>query len=549
MIAFNNISKQYGKQVLFVETGFQLNAGQKAGLVGPNGAGKTTVFRMIVGEESPDEGDVAVPKRMTIGYYRQDIGEMSGRSVLDEAIAGSGNLGDLHHELKGLELALADSARADEMEKLLERFGHVQDEYQRGGGYDLEARAREILNALGFAEEQVEGDVGALSGGWKMRVGLARILLGRPDVLLMDEPTNHLDIESILWLERFIKDYSGAVLMTCHDKDFMNRIVDRIIEIDGGEFTEYTGDYDFYLRERAIASANREAQYARQQAMLAKERRFIERFAAHAAKAAQVQSRVKKLDKIEMVELPRQRKVVEFKFRQAPPRSGEDVVELKGIDKGYGDRRIYEGFDFRIRRTERWCVMGRNGAGKTTLLKMIAGVTDPDAGNVRMGANLKVGYFAQQSLDLLDPTLSIFEQIQKDFLLESQGVLRNLLGAFQFSDTDVDKPIRVLSGGEKSRLVLARMLFDPPNFLILDEPTNHLDLETKEMLVSALGNFEGTMIFVSHDRTFLKGLSNRVLELRPGDGADIKAQPPFEYLGTYLEYVERTGSEAAGVHN
>ena len=549
MINFVNVSKQYGKQVLFVETSFQLNAGEKAGLVGPNGAGKTTVFRMITGEESPDEGEVTLPKRMSMGYYRQDIGEMSGRSVLDEAIAGSGNLGELHHELKDLEHAMADPARADDLERILERFGHVQEEYERGGGYDIEARAREILHALGFEQSQMDGDVGELSGGWKMRVGLARILLGRPDVLLMDEPTNHLDIESILWLEKFIRDYPGAVLMTCHDKDFMNRIVDRIIEIDGGEFTTYTGDYDFYVRERAIANANREAQHARQQAMLAKERRFIERFQTHAAKAAQVQSRVKKLEKIEMVELPRQRKVVEFKFRQ-PPRSGEDVLEMKGVSKAYGDKQVYRGFDLNIRRTERWCVMGRNGAGKSTLLKMVVGAVQPDAGNVRLGASLKVGYFAQQALDLLDPSLSVFEQIQRDFPLESQGVLRNLLGAFQFSDTDVDKPIRVLSGGEKSRLVLARMLFDPPNFLVLDEPTNHLDLETKEMLVESLKDFEGTMLFVSHDRTFLKGLSNRVLELRPGDAElGVAPQPPFPYLGSYVEYVERTGSEAAGVHN
>jgi len=336
--------------------------------------------------------------------------------------------------------------------------------------------------------------------------------------------------------------------MTCHDKDFMNRIVSRILEIDSGEFNSFTGDYDWYVKERAIANANREAQHARQQAMLAKERRFIERFQTHAAKAAQVQSRVKKLEKIEMVELPRQRKVVEFKFR-TPPRSGEDIVELKGIEKGYGERKVYENFDFMIRRTERWCVMGRNGAGKSTLLKMIVGAVTPDAGTLRLGASLKVGYFAQQALDLLDPTLTVFEQIQKDFPLDSQGSLRNLLGAFQFSGTDVDKPIRVLSGGEKSRLVLARMLFDPPNFLVLDEPTNHLDLETKEMLVDALKDFEGTMLFVSHDRTFLKGLSNRVLELRPGDAEQgIKAEPPFPYLGTYVEYVERTGSEAAGVH-
>ena len=548
MISFGDISKQYGRQVLFVDASFQLNPGEKVGLVGPNGAGKTTVFRMIVGEESPDNGTVSVPKRVTIGYYRQDIGEMSGRSVLDEAIAGSGSLGELHHELEALEKALADSAQADAMERTLERFGHVQDAYLQGGGYELEARAREILHALGFEDTQLDGDVGALSGGWKMRVGLARILLGRPDVLLMDEPTNHLDIESILWLERFIRDYPGAVLMTCHDKDFMNRIVDRIVEIDGGAFTSYTGNYDFYVRERAISAVNREAAHARQQAMLAKERRFIERFTAHAAKAAQVQSRVKKLEKIEVIELPRSRKIVEFNLRP-PPRSGEDVVEMRGVRKAYGERVVYDGFDFMVRRGERWCVMGRNGAGKTTLLKLIAGETDADEGSVRLGASLTVGYFAQQALDLLDPGLTVFEQLQKDFPMDGQGAIRNLLGAFQFSGTDIDKPIRILSGGEKSRVVLARMLFDPPNFLILDEPTNHLDLETKEMLVESLRNFEGTMIFVSHDRTFLKGLSNRVLELRPGDGAAIPAQPPFEYGGSYVEFVERTGNEAAGVHN
>jgi ATPase subunit of ABC transporter with duplicated ATPase domains len=302
------------------------------------------------------------------------------------------------------------------------------------------------------------------------------------------------------------------------------------------------------VRERAIAEANREAAYARQQAMLAKERRFIERFAAHAAKAAQVQSRVKKLEKIETVELPRRRKVVEFKFRQ-PLRTGEDVVELRHVGKRYGERVIYEDFDLRIHRGERWCVMGRNGAGKTTLLRIVAGALAPDEGEVRFGANLVLGYFAQQSLDLLDPALTVFEQMQHDFPLEGQGVLRTLLGAFQFSGSDVDKPVRVLSGGEKSRLVLARMLFDPPNFLVLDEPTNHLDLETKEMLVVALRDFEGTMLFVSHDRTFLKGLSNRVLELRPGDGNGTRAKPPLLYPGSYIEFVERTGQEAAGVHD
>ncbi|RKZ09876.1 ABC transporter ATP-binding protein, partial [bacterium] len=417
--------------------------------------------------------------------------------------------------------------------------------YQSQGGYDLEARVREILQGLGFAADQIAGDTGALSGGWKMRIAMAQVLVAAPDVLLMDEPTNHLDIESILWLEKFIKGYPGAVLLTCHDKDFMNRIVSRIVDIDGGEFISYTGDYDNFVRQRDIAAANREASYARQQAMLAKEHRFVERFASHVAKAAQVQSRVKKLEKIERIEPPRRRKVVEFQFRQ-PPRSGEDVADLRGLTKAYGSRVIYDDFSLMIRRTERWCVLGRNGAGKTTLLKLVAGKLAPDAGSVRLGSNLKVGYFAQQSLEQLNPAHTVYQHMEQAFPVEGRGVLCNLLGAFQFRGDDIDKPVRILSGGEKSRLVLAEMLFDPPNFLILDEPTNHLDLETKEMLVASLSDFEGTMIFVSHDRTFLRGLSNRVLELRPGDsGPDL---PPRVYDGSYAEFVAQTGGEAAGVH-
>jgi ATPase subunit of ABC transporter with duplicated ATPase domains len=544
VISFSRISKQYGRQVLLVDASFQLNPGEKVGLVGPNGAGKTTLFRMIVGEESPDDGEVSVPKKLTIGYFRQDVEEMSGRSVLDEAIAGSGRLGALHHELEDLQHAMSDPGRADEMEKVLARFGEVQEEYDHLGGYALEAQAREVLLGLGFDEERIEGDVGALSGGWKMRVAMARVLLGRPDVLLMDEPTNHLDLESILWLEAFLKSHAGALLMTSHDREFMNRIATRIAEIDGGEITVYSGNYDFYERERALREANQEAAYARQQAKLAKEQRFIERFSAHAAKAAQVQSRVKALEKIERIELPKRRKVVQFDFR-APPRSGEEVATLDGVSKAYGRRIVHEKLSFVIRRGERWCVMGKNGAGKTTLLKMVAGALAPDAGSVRLGASLKLGYFAQQSLDLLDPALTVLEQMQQDFPKEGLGALRSLLGAFQFSGDDVDKGIRALSGGEKSRLVLARMLFDPPNFLVLDEPTNHLDLATKEMLVQALRDFDGTMLFVSHDRTFLRGLSNRVLELGGESGLE---REPHLYPGSYVEYVERTGHEAPGVH-
>ena len=544
MIAFANINKQYGKQLLFVDASFQLNPGEKVGLVGPNGAGKTTIFRMIVGEEAPDEGDVSVPKKLTIGYFRQDVEEMSGRSVLDEAIAGSGRAGDLHHELEELQHAMGDPARADDMDKILARFGEVQEEYDHLGGYALESQAREVLHGLGFDDERIDGDVGALSGGWKMRVAMARVLLGKPDVLLMDEPTNHLDLESIIWLESFLKSHEGALLMTSHDREFMNRLVTKIAEIDSGEITVYSGDYDFYERERATREANKEAAYARQQSMLAKEQRFIERFKTHAAKAAQVQSRIKALDKIEKLELPKQRVVVKFTFKD-PPRSGDQVAVIEGLGKAYGKRVIYEDFNLTIRRGERWAVMGRNGAGKTTLLKMLAGALAPDAGEVRLGASLKMGYFAQQSLDTMDADLTVFEQLQKDFSREGVGALRSLAGAFQFSGDDVDKKIRALSGGEKSRLAMARMLFDPPNFLVLDEPTNHLDLATKEMLVEALRAFEGTMIFVSHDRAFLRGISNRVLELGGESGKDAH---PHAYPGSYIEYVERTGHEAPGIH-
>jgi ATPase subunit of ABC transporter with duplicated ATPase domains len=544
VIALSGVHKQYGKQILFVDASFQLNPGEKVGLVGPNGAGKTTLFRMITGEEVPDEGDVTVPKKLSIGYFRQDVEEMSGRSVLDEAIAGSGRLGDLHHELEALQTAMADPDQAGHMDRILARFGEVQEEYDHLGGYGLEAEAREVLHGLGFDDERIDGDVGLLSGGWKMRVAMARVLLGKPDVLLMDEPTNHLDIESIIWLEQFLKSVRGALLMTSHDREFMNRVVTKVAEIDSGEITVYSGNYDFYEREREIRETNREAAYARQQAMLAKEQRFIERFAANAAKAAQVQSRVKALDKIEKIELPKKRRTVKFDFRE-PPRSGDQVVVLDDVSKAFGTRVIYDHLNAAIRRGERWCVMGKNGAGKTTLLKMVAGVLEPDHGSVKIGASVKMGYFAQQALDLLAPDLTIEEQLQKDFPNESIGVLRSLAGAFQFSGDDIDKKIRSLSGGEKTRLVIARMLLNPPNLLVLDEPTNHLDLFTKELLIDALRDFQGTMLFVSHDRAFLRALSNRVIELGGETGTE---REPHLYPGSYVEYVQRTGHEAPGVH-
>jgi ATPase subunit of ABC transporter with duplicated ATPase domains len=539
VIRLASVTKQHGPRVLFVEASAAIQRGEKVGLVGPNGAGKSTIFRLIMGEESADDGQVSIDRGVTIGYFSQDVGEMAGRSAVAETMDGAGAVSEVAAELRELELALADPARADELDKLVERFGDVQVRYDELGGYALEARAREILAGLGFSQQMQDGDVGALSGGWKMRVALARILLMRPDAMLLDEPSNHLDIESIIWLEGFLKGYDGALLMTSHDREFLNRVVGKIIEIDGGALTTFSGNYDFYERQRAVNEAQAEAQHARQQAMLAKEMRFIERFKAQAAKAAQVQSRVKKLDKIERVEPPKQRKTLVFEF---PPvaRSGDDVVKIQSLRKGYGERALYSGFDLIIRRKERWSVMGVNGAGKSTLLKLVAGEIQPDAGGVTVGASVKMGYFAQHAMEVLEPEKTVWETLEESFPLASIGSLRSLAGCFGFSGDEIEKTCRVLSGGEKARLVLARLLYDRPNFLVLDEPTNHLDIATKEMLIAALADFEGTMLFVSHDREFLAGLSTRVLEL----GAD----GPVPYGGGYREYVARSGHEAPGLH-
>jgi ATPase subunit of ABC transporter with duplicated ATPase domains len=540
MIRLDNISKQNGHQILFIEASAALQKGEKVGLVGPNGAGKTTLFRMITGQELPDEGQVAVDRGVTIGYFSQDVGEMSGRSAVSEVMDGAGPVSAVATELKELETAMADPDRADDMDDIIARYGEVQARFEELDGYALEGRAREVLAGLSFNQEMMDGDVGALSGGWKMRVALARILLMRPDAMLLDEPSNHLDLESLIWLEQFLKGYEGGLLMTSHDREFMNRIVTKIVEIDGGSLTTYSGNYEFYEQQRAMSEKQQQAQFERQQAMLAKEIKFIERFKARASHAAQVQSRVKKLEKIDRVEPPRRRETVSFDFLPAP-RSGDDVVSLKNVHKGYGSRRIYEGLDFMVSRKERWCVMGINGAGKSTLLKLVAGSAQPDDGSVTIGASVKMGYFAQHAMDLLEGERTVFQSLEDSFPQAGQGSLRALAGCFGFSGDDVEKKCRVLSGGEKARLVMAKMLYDPPNFLVLDEPTNHLDMATKEMLITALSQYEGTMLFVSHDRHFLAALSNRVLELT-SDGI-------HQYGGGYTEYVARTGQEAPGLHS
>ncbi|OUI96538.1 glycosyl transferase family 1 [Acetobacter indonesiensis] len=539
MIRLDTISKHNGQRLIFIEASAALQKGEKIGLVGPNGAGKSTLFRMITKQDEPDEGQVLIDRGVSIGFFSQDVGEMEGRTAVAEVMDGAGPVAEVAAELSELEAAMADPEQFDQLDTIIERFGEVQARFEDLGGYALEGKAREVLHGLGFSQEMMDGDVGKLSGGWKMRVALGRILLMRPDVMLLDEPSNHLDLESLIWLEQFLAGYDGALLMTSHDRAFMNRIINKVIEIDGGNLNSFSGDYEFYEQQRALNEKQQQAQFERQQAMLAKEVSFIERFKARASHAAQVQSRVKKLEKIDRVEPPKRRQALSFDFPPAP-RSGDIVANFQGVDKSYGSRVIYKGLDLLIRRGERCCILGVNGAGKSTLLKLVAGTTKPDAGTVTVGSNVKMGYFAQHAMDLLDGDLTIFETLERAFPLANQGALRTLAGGFGFSGDEIEKVCRVLSGGEKARLVMALMLYDPPNFLVLDEPTNHLDMATKEMLITALSNYEGTMLFVSHDRHFLAALSNRVLEITP--------EGIHQYGGGYTEYVARTGQEAPGLH-
>ena len=423
MIRLDNITKQNGSRLVFIEATAALQKGEKIGLVGPNGAGKTTLFRMIVGQEEPDEGLVLTDRGISIGFFSQDVGEMAGRSAVAEVMDGVGAVSALAAELAVLEAKMADPELADALDAVLERFGEVQARFEELDGYALDSKAREVLDGLGFNQEMMDGDVGTLSGGWKMRVALARILLMRPDVMLLDEPSNHLDLESLIWLEQFLAGYEGALLMTSHDREFMNRVINKVIEIDGGTLTTFSGDYEFYVAQRAQNEKQQQAQFERQQAMLAKEINFIERFKARASHAAQVQSRVKKLEKIDRVEPPKRRQSVAFDFAPAP-RSGEDVVNLRGVHKRYGDRVIYDGLDLLVRRRERCCVLGVNGAGKSTLLKLVTGTTDPDAGSVTVGGSVKVGYFAQHAMDLLDGDRSVMEMLET----RSRAMGRGLCG-------------------------------------------------------------------------------------------------------------------------
>jgi ATP-binding cassette subfamily F protein 3 len=524
MIHLSNLTKRQGERVLYANASFMVRPGDRIGLVGPNGAGKTTIFRLIVGEDHPDGGTVTVLPDVVVGYFSQDVGEMRGRSALAEVMAGAGRVSELAELVRTLEAQMADETVAsdpDKLEKLMERYGDAQAEFQNRGGYDLESRAKEVLTGLGIGPGDYERPVEHFSGGWKMRIALARILALNPDVVLLDEPTNHLDLESIVWLEEWLRNFKGAIVMTSHDRAFMNRLVTCIIEISHGQISVYSGDYEFYLREREVRREQQIAAHRRQQEMLAKEEDFIARFAARASHAAQVQSRVKKLEKIERLEAPPETKTVTMVFA-APPRSGDVVVRMEDLGKTWtredgAVKQVFRGVSGVVQRLQKIAVTGVNGAGKSTLLKTIVGETEPTAGKVTVGASVKIGYFSQHALDLLNPDKTIFQEVSDRLPDASVGYIRNLMGAFLFSGDDVEKRIGVLSGGERSRVLLALILASPVNLLVLDEPTNHLDIESREVLLRAVKDFEGTVLVVSHDRHFLRQVATRVFEVRDGE--------------------------------
>lgn len=540
MIQFANVSKRYGNKLLYQNASFQLNPGEKAGLVGPNGAGKTTIFRILTGEEGVETGAVAKPDKTVLGYFSQNIEDMHGRTVLDEVKSAAGGLPELQKQMHELEAKLVEPLDDDEMAKVLETYGEVQAEFERLGGYDLDARAAEIITGLGIPPEDHGRDTSTFSGGWKMRIALAKILILNPDVLLMDEPTNHLDLESIVWLEDWLKNFKGSVLMTSHDRDFMNRLVGKIVEVANQTVTVYSGNYDFYEKEKVIRREQLIAAAKRQEDMLAKEEEFIARFAARASHAAQVQSRVKKLEKIDRIEIPTEEKAINFEWPE-PPRGGDEVVKVEGLGKVWTrpdgrEVNVFQNANALVKRLDRVAVVGVNGAGKSTMLKIIAGHAEATLGKATIGASIEMGYFSQNSLDVLDAKATVLEEVHSAIPTASLGYVRSLLGAFKFSGDEVEKKISILSGGEKSRVVLAKILCRPVNFLVLDEPTNHLDIQSRDVLLEALVNFPGTVMIVSHDRHFLRQMTTRVFRL---DKHELTV-----YDGSWDYYLEKTGIHA-----
>jgi ATP-binding cassette subfamily F protein 3 len=531
VIQLDDISKGFGGQPLFREVTWRIGERERVGLVGPNGAGKTTLCRILAGLDDPDTGQVSRPRGVTVGYLPQEVAGTAAGSVLAEALGGFEAVWAIEREMEDVARALETAPG----EALTERYGELQHRFEALGGYHLETQARAILSGLGFRPDELARPLGEFSGGWRMRAALARLLLLAPSLLLLDEPTNHLDLASLAWLEDFLSGYDGTVVVVSHDRYFLNRMVTTIADLTPEGLVVYPGDYDDFLVEREARRALLEARARNQAKRIAEVERFIERFRYQATKARQVQSRVKMLDRVERIELPGARRQVHFAFPE-PPRTGRRVATLTGIHKAYGDNVVYAGIDVVVERGERLALVGDNGAGKSTLLKMLAGVLDFDRGERLLGSHVAVHYYAQHQLDALVPTRTVLEELEAVAPEATHTRLRTILGAFLFSGDSVDKKVAVLSGGEKARLALARMLVRPAALLCMDEPTNHLDLASREVLEAALAAFPGTIVFISHDRYFINRIATVVVEVAHGALA--------RFPGSYDDYLD---AKARGV--
>jgi ATP-binding cassette, subfamily F, member 3 len=529
VVQLSNITKSFGERVLFEDITWQINEGERVGLCGPNGAGKTTLLKMLAGFDEPDAGAIIKPSALSVGYLPQDGLSHAGRTILDEASSAFADLLNVKHEMHAIEERLGDPAvPQDEHDAMLERYSALQDRFRIGEGYSIDLKVATVLRGLGFTDETFEQQTDSLSGGWQMRLALAKLLLGRPTLLLLDEPTNHLDLEARNWLEGYLAEYPHAVILVSHDRFFLDEVVTRITDLNLRKLTDYPGSYTHYIAERDARMEQLRKAKHEQDEEIARVKMFIDRFRYQATKAAQVQSRIKMLEKVVPIEAPPERKRIHFTFPVCA-KSGRSVIELHDVRKAYGDKLVFSKLDLLIERGDRIALVGPNGAGKSTLMRMLSGVEAPDRGTRRDGHQVVMQYFAQDEAVRLDPKLTVYETLSSGSPMNMVPAIRNILGGFLFSGDDIYKKASVLSGGERTRLAVARMLLRPSNTLLLDEPTNHLDLDSKDILLEALEDYGGTLVFVSHDRYFVEKLATKIIEIGHGEA--------IVYPGTYTEFL------------